>query len=75
MEGDDRNQNVALLLLDNCLHSPFDVITCGVHVVQVHVKGWSRCQKYKLVKVVKLCMSDRFGECVATLMNKEKRFS
>lgn len=57
------------------LHSPFDVITCGVHIVQVHVKGWSRCQKNKLVEVVKLGVSDRFRECVATLTNKENRFS
>lgn len=56
------------------MHSPFDVVTCGVHIVQVHVKGWSRCQKNKLVKVVKLCISNRFGECVATLMNIAKRF-
>lgn len=58
-----------------CMHSPFDVVPCGVHIVQVQVEGWSRCQKNKLVEVVKLSISNRFGECVAALMNREKTFS
>lgn len=56
-------------------HLTFDVVACGVHIVQVHVKGRSRCQKNEFVEVVKLGMFDRLGECAAALVNIEKRFS
>lgn len=65
--------NFYQILMDNHLQLPFDIITCGVHIIQVHVYRWSRCQEYKLVKVIKLSISNRFGEGTVTLTDKETK--
>lgn len=59
--------------MNDHLKLPFDIIACGVHVIQVHVYRWSRRQKYKLVKVIKLSISNRFGEGAVTLTDKETK--
>lgn len=52
---------------------PFDIIACGVHIIQVHVYRWSRCEEYELVEVIKLSISNRFGEGAVTLTDKETK--